>query len=169
MAIALLPKNHTYCGPRAYLSALFTEIPRFLDDAEGRISVPSRIERPKYTLAPTDASGGERGCGFATEVFLAGAKNSPVGQMPTEKGRFSSSGVGGLERREGGESPLSRRKGNPKRPVVFGCRWRQEGACTAANQRPAPVRPWWISPVRPGEARAVTEPRGKFIGNLVLL
>ena len=86
MAIALLPKNHTYCGPRAYLSALFTGISRFLDDAAGRISVQSRIERPKITL-------GERGCGFATEAFLAGAKNSPVGQMPTEKGRFSSSGV----------------------------------------------------------------------------
>ena len=26
-------------------------------------------------------------------LFLAGAKNSPVGQVPTEKARFSSSGV----------------------------------------------------------------------------
>jgi len=77
--------------PSAYLSTLFTGVPRLLDDAKGRISVQIRIERPKITPAPALTRRGARGDVASPQRFMAGTKNSPVGQMPTEKGRFSSS------------------------------------------------------------------------------
>ena len=77
------------------LTCTLTGIPRFPDGAEGRILVQSHIERQKNTHTPALTRRGAREGVASPQRFLAGAKSSLVGQMPTEKGRFSSSGVTG--------------------------------------------------------------------------
>ena len=49
----------------------------------------------KNTPAPALTRRGARKDAASPQRLLAGTKNSPMGQMPTEKGRFSSSGVRG--------------------------------------------------------------------------